>query len=281
MRQSLQDVWQQMIRNGEMEPSDLAAVMAPPTLGGNIAMRPPSAPTISYGKGSVQPIPTQEALGQHNVIDRALRSVGQPSYDMMMRDMAEVRRTGELPQRDFRGQLEMVQTLPILPGARVVAPMRAAPRVAPSAPPPTPTGPWQPGYMQEWLQGRYQPAARPQGWQADRRFGTPGNEQPSLTWRDVVAGRIRAPLNRAEMVEAAKGVGAVAGATGGAYSAGQFGFDTLYHGEPWQTASWRALIGGPYAGDPPSWWPQPPPAEGSPPPNGPQPPSRSRSAWVD
>jgi len=98
--------------------------------------------------------------------------------------------------------------------------------------------------MQEWLQGRYQPAARPQGWQADRRWGSPGNEQPSLTWRDVVAGRIRAPQNRAEMVEAAKGVGAVAGATGGAYSAGQFGFDTMYHGEPWQTASWRALIGG-------------------------------------
>lgn len=34
VRQSLQDVWQQMLRNGEVEPSDLASVMSRPTLGG-------------------------------------------------------------------------------------------------------------------------------------------------------------------------------------------------------------------------------------------------------
>lgn len=269
VRQSLQDVWQQMLRDGEMAPSDLAAVTAPPTLGGNIAMRPPSAPTITHGKGSVQPIPTQEALGQHNVLSRLLSSVGDPSYQMMLRDTAEMRRTGELPRRDFRGQMEMLQTLPIMPGIT-----RAGARVAPSAP----TGPWQPGYMESWSQGRYQPSARPQAWQPERRWGSPGNEQSSLTWRDVVAGRIRTPQNRAEMIEAAKGVGAVAGATGAAASGAQFGFDTLYHGEPWQTAGWRALIG-PSAGDPPSWWPQPPSGERPLPPSGPQPPSRLREGW--
>jgi hypothetical protein len=270
LRQSLQDVWQQMLRNGEMEPSDLAAVMAPPTLGGNIAMRPPSAPTISNGKGSVQPIPTREALGQHNLLSRILGSVGQPSYDMVRADTDAFRRTGQFPEHSFT---ELMSVMPMGP-ARAPG---AFPRAAPTTPPPASTGPWQPGHMESWLQGRYQPSARPQAWQADRRWGSPGNEQPPLTWHDVVAGRIRTPQNRAEMIEAAKGVGAIAGATGTAAGGAQFGFDT-YRGEPWQTASWRALIG-PTAGDPPSWWPQPPPAEKPLPPNGPQPPSRNRDGW--
>lgn len=104
-RPGLQDVLQQMLRNGEMEPSDLAAVMAPPTLGGNIAMRPPSAATITNGKGSVQPIPTQEALGQHNALHRLLSSFGQPGYDMMSwRPEAWCRSRGRgVARREARG----------------------------------------------------------------------------------------------------------------------------------------------------------------------------------
>jgi hypothetical protein len=181
------------------------------------------------------------------------------------------------PVQEFARRALLQLPMAMRPAMGAMPTMSGVP-ARPAATSPEP-GPWQPGYMQEWLQGRYQPAARPQAWQADRRWGSPGNEQPPLTWHDVVAGRIRTPQNRAEMIEAAKGVGAIAGATGTAAGGAQFGFDT-YRGEPWQTASWRALIG-PTAGDPPSWWPQPPPAEKPLPPNGPQPPSRSRSAWVD
>ena len=158
--------------------------------------------------------------------------------------------------------------------------LRAAGRRSPSAPPaaPAPTGPWQPGYMNQWLQGRYQPAARPQAWQPDRRWGSLGNEAPSFTWRDVVAGRIRAPQNRAEMIEAAKGAGAAGAAGGVGGAAGMYLTDRLYHERPWQDASWRALMG-PSAGDPPSWWPQPPPDERPLPPSGPMPPSQLRSGW--
>jgi hypothetical protein len=276
VRQSLQDVWQQMLRNGEMEPSDLAAVMAAPTLGGNIAMRPPSAPTISNGKGSVQPIPTQEALGQHNVLSRLLSSVGQSSYDMVRADIDAFRRTGQFPEHSFT---ELMSVMPMGP-ARAPG---AFPRTAPTTPPPASTGPWQPGHMESWLQGRYQPLARPQAWQADRRFGTV--DRPGFHWTDVPAGRLNRfdfsdPLNRSQLLELGKGAGAAGAAGGVGGAAGMYVTDTLVHGEPWQSASWRALVG-PSAGDPPSWWPQAPPAERSPPPNGPQPPSRSRSAWVD
>jgi hypothetical protein len=146
--------------------------------------------------------------------------------------------------------------------------VRLAP-VPEHVPAPVPEGPWSsPAYMRNWLSNRYQPEARPQAWQPERRWGSAGNDD-TLRWGDVVAGRIRPPRNRSEMIEAAKGIGALAGATGGAYGAGQFGFDTLYNGEPWQTASWRALMT-PQAGQPPDWWPQPPL------PSGPQPPSRLR-----
>ena len=55
--------------------------------------------------------------------------------------------------------------------------------------------------------------------------------------------------------------------------------DTLYHGEPWQTAAWRHLGGGRNGNPPPSWWPQPPPDEKPLPPSGPQPPSQLREGW--
>jgi hypothetical protein len=178
----------------------------------------------------------------------------------------------EYPGQEFARRA--LTYLPLATRAGGGRPVTASPRPAT----PTPEGPWTPGHLEQWLQGRYQPAGRPQAWQADRRWGSPGNEPPPMTWHDVVAGRIRTPQNRAEMIEAAKGVGAIAGATGTAASGAQFGFDT-YRGEPWQTASWRALIG-PTAGDPPSWWPQPPPAERPSPPSEPQPPSRLRSGWL-
>ena len=123
--------------------------------------------------------------------------------------------------------------------------LRAAGRSKPPAPPqgPPSTGPWQPGHMDAWLASRYQPTARPQAWQPDRRWGSLGNEAPSFTWRDVVAGRIRAPQNRAEMIEAAKGAGAAGAAGGVGGAAGMYLTDRLYHERPWQEASWRALMG--------------------------------------
>jgi hypothetical protein len=185
------------------------------------------------------------------------------------------------PLEEFVGR-----ALPLALGA-VRAPV--APRMAPAAPaspaaPAAPQGPWEPGFMTQWLRGRYQPAARPQPWQADRRWGTAGQPQPtgwdkaSQIWNRQMYGDLGRPPRTPG--EAANWLGrhvvphAVAGGT--AASAGQFGFNTLYHGEPWETASWRALIG-PHAGQPPSWWPQPP-AEQRPPPAGPQPqpPSRCR-----
>jgi hypothetical protein len=146
-----------------------------------------------------------------------------------------------------------------------------SPRPSPTPPP----GPWQPGYLDTWLQGRYQPAARPQ---ARQPSGSVGNEAPSFTWGDVVAGRLRMPQNRAEMMEAAKGVGA-AGAAGGVGGAGgMYLTDRLYHGRSPEESSWRALVG-PSAGEPPSWWPQPQPEQKPLPPSGPQPPSQLRSGW--
>src|SRR5262245_26712776 len=51
--------------------------------------------------------------------------------------------------------------------------MRAGgmPAGMPARPAPAPSGPWQPGYLESWLQGRYQPTARPQAWQPDKRWG--------------------------------------------------------------------------------------------------------------
>jgi hypothetical protein len=258
MGPSLQGVWQQMMRNGELEPGDLAAIMSPSALGADIAMRQPN--TLTYGKGSVQPIPPPQRGLMHDILSLP----GRPMY--------EATRAG------IEGRMSPEEGAWTLATQGPFAPSRGvrAPRPAPGAP--APTGPWQPGYMEQYLQGRYQPAARPQAWQGDRRWGSTGDDAPGMTWHDVVAGRLRTPQNRAEMIEAAKGAGAVASAAGGAYGASQFGFDTLYHGEPWQTASWRAAVG-PGAGEPPSWWPQPPPGEKPLPPNAPQPPSRSREGW--
>jgi hypothetical protein len=138
--------------------------------------------------------------------------------------------------------------------------------------------------MSQWLEGRYQPQGRPQPWQTDRRWGNLGDEPPAFTWGDVVAGRAHRfnPRRRQDYTELAKGASAVGGAAGAGWGAGQFGIDTLYYGEPWQTAGWRALIGPNLgAGPPPAWWPQPP-VEQRPPPAGPQPQPASRSStpWV-
>jgi hypothetical protein len=171
-----------------------------------------------------------------------------------------------------------------------------APRMAPAAAPASPTaptapqGPWQPGYMDAWLQGRYQPTARPQPWQADRRWGTAGQRQPTTwdrvnqTWNRQMYGSLgRPPQTPGETAQwLGRHVVPRAAAGGAGAAAGQFGIDTLYHGEPWQTAGWRALIGpGLGAGQPPSWWPQPP-VEQRPPPAGPQPQPASQSStpWV-
>lgn len=145
------------------------------------------------------------------------------------------------------------RALPLALGA-VRAPV--APRVAPA---PAAPGPWQPGFMTEWLRGRYQPQGRPQPWQADRRWGPLGNEPPPLTWGDVVRGNLGPPRNLREWIEFGKGASAASAAGGVGAGAGQFLSDT-YHGEPWQDALWRALwttqtlSGTPPA--PPTWWPR-------------------------
>jgi hypothetical protein len=170
--------------------------------------------------------------------------------------------------------------LPLAARAPMAGPMMSPrPTAAPAAAPSEP-GPWTPGYMEQWLQGRYQPAARPQGWQADSRFGT--TDRPGFHWTDVPAGRLNRfdfsdPLNRSQLLELGKGVGAAGAAGGVGGAAGMYVTDTLYHGEPWETASWRALAGP--LGEPPSWWPQPPAGERPLPPSGPQPPSRLREGW--
>jgi hypothetical protein len=166
-----------------------------------------------------------------------------------------------------------------------------APRMAPAAPaspaaPAAPQGPWEPGFMTQWLQGRYQPQGRPQPWQADRRWGTAGQPQPTRwdrvnqIWdRELYGSLGRPPRTPGETVNwLGRHVVPRAVAGGAGASAGQFGIDTLYHGEPWQTAGWRALIGPNLgAGPPPAWWPQPP-VEQRPPPAGPQPQPASRSS---
>ena len=161
--------------------------------------------------------------------------------------------------------------------------MPARPAAAPAAASPEP-GPWAPGHMETWLQGRYQPAARPQEWPADRRWGSTA---PQATRWDKIAqahhdfmypGLGRPPKTLDEHVKVAlrqvpRAYGAAAGVTGG-----NIAVDTIYRGEPWQTASWRRLAGR-SDNPPPSWWPQPPPDERPLPPSGPMPPSQLRSGW--
>lgn len=130
-----------------------------------------------------------------------------------------------------------------------------APRAAPAAAPAAPQGPWEPSFMTQWLQGRYQPAARPQPWQADRRWGTLGNQPPSASWADVVRGRFFVPRNLRDGIEYAKGAGAVGAAAGVGASGGMYLTDTFVHGLSPSEVAWRALIG-PGAGEPPSWWPR-------------------------
>jgi hypothetical protein len=181
------------------------------------------------------------------------------------------------PVQEFARRALLQLPMAMRPAMGAMPTMSGVP-ARPAATSPEP-GPWQPGYMQEWLQGRYAPAARPQAGQADRRWGSPGNEAPPpYTWRDVVAGDVRFPRNMREAIEVAKGAGAAGAAGGVGGAAGLYLTDTLVHDEPWQSASWRALAG-PSAGEPPSWWPQPAPAERPLPPNGPQPPSRNRDGW--
>jgi hypothetical protein len=175
-----------------------------------------------------------------------------------------------LAMRPAMGGMPAMSGMPAQPGTAAqpdsgVPPYQAVP------------GPWTPGHMEQWLQGRYQPAARSQ---ARQPAGSVGNEAPSFTWGDVVAGRIRVPQNRAEMIEAAKGIGAASAAGGVGSAGGMYLTDRLYHGRSPEEASWRALVGPfPSLGDPPSWWPQPPSDEKPLPPSGPQPPSQLRSGW--
>jgi hypothetical protein len=168
--------------------------------------------------------------------------------------------------------------------ASPLALMRTAGRTPRPAPPP-PTGPWQPGYMQQWLEGRYQPAASPQAWQADRRWGSPGNDAP-LTWGDVVAGRFNRmdfdrPLDPRQWREIMKGAVAAGTAGGLGGGTGQYLTDRYWHGRPASEAAWRAMTAGPYSDPPPDWWPQPQSreGEGAIPISGPQPPSMLRSGW--
>jgi hypothetical protein len=50
-------------------PNQLLDYAPPPTLGGDYVSRRPNA-LLGYGKGSVQQFPTEEPIGQHNLLDR-------------------------------------------------------------------------------------------------------------------------------------------------------------------------------------------------------------------
>jgi hypothetical protein len=159
----------------------------------------------------------------------------------------------------------------------------AGPAMAVRAPMAAPVaeGPWSsPAYMNRWLNNRYQPeAARPQAWRTDRQLGTAardGGREP-ITWGSVIRGDVRFPETGREAWEVAKGAGAAGAAGGVGGGAGKFLTDTLYHGVPWQDASWDALTW-PVAPQP-AWWPRSPSGQRPPPPSGPQPPSQLRSGW--
>jgi hypothetical protein len=78
-------------------------------------------PFTTYGKGSIQQ--TMPALGQHNLLSRLAASVGQPAYDMAQHDAAELRRTGQVPERSFA---ELMGVMPFGPfgSVRIPNPIR-------------------------------------------------------------------------------------------------------------------------------------------------------------
>ena len=263
-RQSLQDVYSQMQRNGEIETPDFGGAMpqsdaewqhhSPSSLLPYASILPPVA---AYNAG--------QSLTQ-GVMDRdpwaAARGVAEAGLSM-----APV-------LGPMRAQTAATRTAP-----------QAAPRTPPPAPTQPPTGPWQPGHMEQWLQSRYQPAARPQAWQADRRWGS--NAPEATRWDRINQaynefmypglGRVPETLQEHLAVATRQVPRAYAAAAG--VAGVNTAVDTLYHGEPWQSASWRHIGGGRNGNPPPAWWPQPPPDEKPLPPSGPMPPSQLRSGW--